>query len=174
MAIGLGSNMGDATSTVLKTAELLSGLLDGMRLSPLYLTEPIGGPPQRDYVNAVAIGVTRLSPGDLLKELHELERRAGRRRGTTLKERNSPRPLDLDILLFGDRTLDDGTVTIPHPRLASRRFALAPLADLVPEFVVPGAGETVRQLLLAAPPQRVQRLPAGLALPTVFPAGTDD
>lgn len=136
--------------------------MEGLALSPLYRTEPVGGPRQPDFLNAVAAGRTRLSPLDLLALLLRLEARAGRDpRG----ERNAPRPLDLDLLLYGDLQLRLPGLVLPHPRLARRRFVLAPLADLLPDRVVPGTGRTVASLLAAAPPARVARLAAGPALP---------
>jgi 2-amino-4-hydroxy-6-hydroxymethyldihydropteridine diphosphokinase len=128
----------------------------GLVLSPLYRTEPVGGPPQPDFLNAVAAGVTRLAPLDLLGLLRDLERAAGR---VFSAERNGPRPLDLDLLLYGDLEIDLPGLVVPHPRLAERRFVLAPLADLRPGLVVPGTGLSVRSLLAAAPPARIERLP---------------
>jgi 7,8-dihydro-6-hydroxymethylpterin-pyrophosphokinase len=95
----------------------------------------------------------------LLGLLRRLEAEAGRKPG----ERNGPRPLDLDLLLYSDLTLDLPELVLPHPRLLQRRFVLAPLADLRPDLVVPGTGRTVASLLAAAPEARVERLPAAFA-----------
>jgi len=127
----------------------------GLVLSPLYFTEPVGGPPQPDFLNAVAAGVTRLAPLALLGFLRDLERSAGRVRTA---ERDGPRPLDLDLLLYGDLEIDLPGLVVPHPRLRERRFVLAPLADLRPALVVPGTGLSVERLLALAPPARVERL----------------
>lgn len=126
-------------------------------LSPLYRTEPVGGPEQPDYLNAVATGRTSLAPLELLALLVRLQVEAGR---DPLGERNGPRTLDLDLLLYGDEIIELPELVVPHPRLAARRFVLAPLADLVPDLVVPGTGRTVGDLLAAAPPARVERLPS--------------
>ncbi len=126
-------------------------------MSPLYRTAPVGGPPQPDYLNAVAVGRTSLAPLALLGVLHRIEWEAGRRRSSL---RDGPRPLDLDLLLYGDLVLDLPGLVVPHPRIATRRFVLAPLADLRPDLVVPGTGRTVSALLAAAPPERVERLPS--------------
>lgn len=115
----------------------------------------MGGPPQPSFLNAVATGRTHLAPLDLLRLLQSLEAEAGRLPGG---EANGPRPLDLDLLLYGDRRLDLPGLVVPHPRLTERRFVLTPLADLVPELVVPGTGRTVASLLAAAPFARVERL----------------
>ncbi len=127
----------------------------GLVLSPLYRTEPVGGPPQPDFLNAVAVGVTRLAPLDLLALLRGLERAAGRE---SSRERNGPRPLDLDLLVYGDLEIDLPGLVVPHPRLRERRFVLAPLADLRPSLVVPGTGLSVERLLALAPPARIERL----------------
>lgn len=116
----------------------------------------MGGPAQPDYLNAVAVGRTRLSPRDLMALLRRLEAEAGR---DPRRERNAPRPLDLDLLLYGDSVIDLPGLVVPHPRLAERRFVLAPLADLLPERVIPGTGRTVTSLLRDAPDARVERLP---------------
>lgn len=117
----------------------------------------MGGPAQPDYLNAVATGRTGLAPLELLALLGRLQAQAGR---DPLGERNGPRTLDLDLLLYGDRVIELPGLVVPHPRLAARRFVLAPLADLVPDLVVPGTGCTVADLLVAAPPSRVERLPS--------------
>ena len=123
-------------------------------LSPIYLTAPVDGPPQDDYLNAVATGWTSLTPLALLALLKQLEAEAGR---NPAGERNGPRPLDLDILLYGELRIDRPELIVPHPRLTERRFVLAPLADLLPARVVPGTGKTVARLLAEAPPARVER-----------------
>jgi 2-amino-4-hydroxy-6-hydroxymethyldihydropteridine diphosphokinase len=102
----------------------------------------------------VATGRTRLAPLDLFRLLKRLEAEAGR---LPSAETNGPRPLDLDLLLYGDRRIDLPQLVVPHPRLAGRRFVLAPLADLLPDLVVPGLDRTVASLLAAAPPARVER-----------------
>ncbi len=134
----------------------MSSFSSGLRLSPLYRTAPSGGPPQPDYLNAAAVAVTRLSAAELLGRLLEIEREAGRNR---TDGRNSPRVLDLDLLLFGSQTISLPGLSVPHPRMAARRFVLAPLADLAPRRVVPGTGKTVGRLLREAPPARIE--PAG-------------
>ena len=114
----------------------------------------MGGPPQPDFLNAVATGRTLLAPLELLRLLKHLEAKAGR---LAVGEANGPRTLDLDLLLYGDHRIDLPELVVPHPRLAERRFVLAPLADLVPDLVVPGTTRTVLSLLAAAPPARVER-----------------
>ncbi|MHB8800238.1 MAG: 2-amino-4-hydroxy-6-hydroxymethyldihydropteridine diphosphokinase [Thermoanaerobaculia bacterium] len=153
--MGLGGNVGDPGIAFETALGALASRVDGLVRSPLYRTAPVGGPPQPDYLNAVAVGRTSLAPLELLAVLQRLEAEAGRRR-TPLRE--GPRPLDLDLLLYGELVLDLPGLVLPHPRMASRRFVLAPLADLRPDLVVPGTGRTVSALLALAPPARVERL----------------
>jgi 2-amino-4-hydroxy-6-hydroxymethyldihydropteridine diphosphokinase len=156
--IGLGGNVGSPERAFSIALAGLAPHLEGLSLSPLYLTAALGGPPQPDFLNAVASGRTLLAPLDLLRLLKGLEAEAGRLpRG----EANGPRPLDLDLLLFGDRRIELPELVVPHPRLTERRFVLAPLADLLPDLVVPGTGRTVASLLAAAPPARVERWGSG-------------
>ena len=154
VAIGLGANVGDARAALLGAVARLGRVITGMRVSPLYRTAPVGGPRQPDYLNAVAMGRTTLAPLELLAFLKRLERDAGRGSARRL---NAPRPLDLDLLLYGRERIASRRLTVPHPRLHERRFVLVPLADLVPGRVVPGLGRRVRSLLAEAPPARVTR-----------------
>ena len=114
-----------------------------MRVGPLYRSSPQGGAGGRDYLNTAVVGGCRLRPDDLLAELKRVELRMGRRRGP----RNAPRALDLDLLLYGDAQIDRPELTLPHPRLESRAFALAPLVALAPDWPVPPTGATVATLL---------------------------
>jgi 2-amino-4-hydroxy-6-hydroxymethyldihydropteridine diphosphokinase len=146
VAVGLGANLGNAARAVREAARSLATILTEPRFSRLYRTTPVGGLPQRHFVNAVCTGRTRLSPRELLARLKTLEKAAGRRPGP----RNGPRTLDLDLLLYGDLRLDSPSLTVPHPRMTSRLFVLVPLAEVAPRRVVPGAGKTVARLLREA------------------------
>ncbi|MHB1487820.1 MAG: 2-amino-4-hydroxy-6-hydroxymethyldihydropteridine diphosphokinase [Acidimicrobiales bacterium] len=130
--LGLGSNMGDRWGHLRAAAESLG---DVVAMSPVYETDPVGGPPgQGPYLNMVIELETRLSPRQLLGICHRLEAAAGRVRG----ERWGPRPLDVDILLVGDLTVDEADLVVPHPLMWNRRFVVEPLADLAPDMVPPG------------------------------------
>jgi 2-amino-4-hydroxy-6-hydroxymethyldihydropteridine diphosphokinase len=142
--VGLGSNLGDrAASLSAALAELAP-----LRVSRIVETEPWGRAGQPRFLNAVAELSTDLDPEELLGRLLDLERRAGRVRGP---ERWGPRTLDLDLLLYGDRVVQSESLSVPHPRLAERRFVLESLAELCPRRAVPGLGRTVRELLEACP-----------------------
>ena len=122
--LGLGSNLGDRRAT-LRTA--IAALPDVMAVSPVYETEPVGGPAgQSPYLNLVVQLETDLTPRELLDLAHRLEEAAGRVR----TEPNGPRTLDVDVLLVGDLTVQEPDLVVPHPRMWQRRFVLAPLTDL--------------------------------------------
>ena len=122
--LGLGSNLGDRRAH-LRAA--VAALPDVVAVSPVYETDPVGGPPgQGPYLNLVVALETDRSPRQLLDLAHSLEDAAGRVR----KERHWPRTLDVDVLLVGDLCVDEPDLVVPHPRMWQRRFVLAPMADL--------------------------------------------
>jgi 2-amino-4-hydroxy-6-hydroxymethyldihydropteridine diphosphokinase len=137
--VGLGSNLDHPIDHVRGAlAEL--GYLAGTRVvarSRLYRSPPAGPPDQPDYVNAVAGLLTQLAPAELLAALQAVERAHGRTRSG---ERWGPRTLDLDLLLHGDRVLNDAGLELPHPRMHERAFVLVPLAEIAPAARVPGHG----------------------------------
>lgn len=127
--LGLGSNVGDRWKLL---REAVASLPDVVAVSPVYETDPVGGPSgQGPYLNCVVELSTTLPPRQLLGICHRLETAADRVR----HERWGPRTLDIDILLVEGTTLDDPDLQIPHPRLRERRFVLEPLRDLAPELV---------------------------------------
>ena len=129
--LGLGSNLGDRRASL---GGAIAALPDVVAVSPVYETEPVGGPPdQSPYLNLVVTLETELSHRELLELAHRLEEAAGRVRA----ERNGPRPLDVDVLLVGDLCVHDPDLVVPHPRMWQRRFVLAPLADLAEGDVRP-------------------------------------
>lgn len=140
--VGLGSNLGDSARTLLAAFEAI-GRLRGTRLvraSRLYRTPAWGVTEQPDFLNAVAMLETVLEPAALLAALLEVERRAGRARSEDGSDRWGPRTLDLDLLLYGDREVDETGLRVPHPHLHERAFALVPLLEIAPDTVIPGDG----------------------------------
>ena len=130
--LGMGSNLGD--SRVLLQAAVHALGDEVVAVSPLYETEPVGGPPgQQRYLNIVVEMNTTQTPRELLDRCRALEASAGRTRG----ERWGPRTLDVDILLVDDLEVAEPDLVVPHPRMRERRFVMAPLADLAPEVVAP-------------------------------------
>jgi 2-amino-4-hydroxy-6-hydroxymethyldihydropteridine diphosphokinase len=138
--VGLGANLGDREATIGRAAQLLGVT----RLSTIRETEPWGNPDQPPFLNAVAELETELAPRALLHRLLEIERELGRTRSSA---RWGPRAIDLDLLLYGDQTIDEPDLTVPHPYLHERLFVLEPLAELAPDADVPGRGRV--RLLLA-------------------------
>jgi len=137
--LGIGSNLGDRLSHLQSAVDGLAaapGVLV-VQVSRVFETEPVGGPPQDDYLNAVVAIDTDLGARDLLRLAQSLEDAADRVR----EERWGPRTLDVDILLVGDEQIDDPDLVVPHPRMGHRAFVLGPLGDLEPGLVVaPAAG----------------------------------
>ncbi|MBI3180569.1 MAG: 2-amino-4-hydroxy-6-hydroxymethyldihydropteridine diphosphokinase [Myxococcales bacterium] len=141
--IGLGSNLGDREK-LLQEAVLALCRIDAVAVvgrSSLYESAPLG-PPQPRYLNAVVSIECALEPERLLTILKEIERDLGRTEG----DRWGPRPIDLDILLWGERVVADAKLQIPHLDLHNRRFALEPLCELDPSAVHPLLGATMREL----------------------------
>ena len=141
VVIGLGGNVGGEPAVVERFARARAAIaeLGAVGSARLYRSAPIG-PDQPWFLNtAVRVAVADAQPGELIATLLEIERLLGRRRET--EARWGPRPIDLDVLVWGARIIRAPQLEVPHPRLAERRFALLPLIDLVGEdFVVPGAG----------------------------------
>jgi len=136
--VGIGSNLGDREGYLRRALELLAAE-DGVEVtavSTLRETEPVGPVSQGPFLNGAVRIETELAPRQLLERLLAIEERIGRVR----VERFGPRTIDLDLLVYGDEVIDEPGLTVPHPRLRERRFALEPLADLAPGLVVPGAG----------------------------------
>lgn len=147
--VALGSNLADPRAQVERAIAALRDHpeLDVLAVSPLYGSAPVG-PSQPDFVNAALSLETALSPLELLDLLQAQETEQHR---TRTGERWGPRSLDLDLLLFGDQLIDSDRLTVPHPRLMEREFALRPLCDVCPDCIVPGYGVTVSQQLATFP-----------------------
>jgi 2-amino-4-hydroxy-6-hydroxymethyldihydropteridine diphosphokinase len=146
--IGLGSNLGDREATLRHAVELLDAEdgIDVVAVSTLRDTEPVGFADQPRFLNGAAAVETELEPRELLERLLAVERALGRER---TGPRFGPRTVDLDLLVYGDLVVDEPGLTVPHPRLAERRFALEPLAELDPELVLPD-GRRVGELLVGS------------------------
>jgi 2-amino-4-hydroxy-6-hydroxymethyldihydropteridine diphosphokinase len=146
--VGLGANLGEREATMRRALELLDAgpSVAVVAVSAFRETTPVGPREQPRFLNGAAALETTLGPGELLERLLAVERALGRTRG----ERWGPRTIDLDLLLHGDSVVDEPGLTVPHPRLRERRFALEPLAELAPDLVVPGQGR-VAELLARLP-----------------------
>tara|TARA_B100000315_G_C14588233_1_gene594299 strand:- start:192 stop:623 length:432 start_codon:yes stop_codon:yes gene_type:complete len=130
--IGIGSNLGAREDNIKKAVDKLKAIasiaIEG--ISSIIETEPQGGPQQGKYLNAVLQLSTALKPKDLLKVLLKIEKDLGRIRG----EKNAPRTMDLDILLYEDKIINTQSLTIPHPRMFNREFVMKPLLEIYPDF----------------------------------------
>jgi 2-amino-4-hydroxy-6-hydroxymethyldihydropteridine diphosphokinase len=148
--IGLGSNQGERLSLLQRSLELLSRAqnITVSAVSPLYETEPVGGPRQGLYLNACAALDTALTPVTLLKLMLEVENTLGRVR----KRRWSPRTLDLDLLIYNALLMKTPTLTLPHPRMTERLFVLAPLSHIAPDLIIPGTGRSVSEFKASLDP----------------------
>jgi 2-amino-4-hydroxy-6-hydroxymethyldihydropteridine diphosphokinase len=137
--VGVGANLGDREQTIARALELLSARngVEVVAVSTLRETEPVGFIDQPRFLNGAVAVETELRPRELLDALLGVERDLGRTRDGP---RFGPRRIDLDLLVFGDREVAEPGLTVPHPRLAERVFALEPLADLDPDLEIPGRG----------------------------------
>jgi 2-amino-4-hydroxy-6-hydroxymethyldihydropteridine diphosphokinase len=152
-AVALGSNVGDRPAELAAAVEFLRSLADGAAIeaSPWIESDPVDCPPgSPGFLNGVVILRFTGTPQELLAACRAFERRRGRDHALA---RNSPRPIDLDLLFHGMREIATGELTLPHPRMAQRRFVLEPLAALRPDLRLPGHASTIRELL--------DHLPAG-------------
>lgn len=136
--IGLGSNMDGPEEQLRRAFREIAAMPETVlkRVSSLYRTAPVGITDQAPFVNAVAEVATSLAPHELLRQLAAIEQRHGRVR----REKNGPRTLDLDILLFDGRVIDDARLITPHPRMHERAFVLVPLVEIAPDVQIPGMG----------------------------------
>ncbi len=155
--VALGANLADPAVQVRAALEALTQLPESrlLRASSLYRTAPVGIHGQPDFINAVAALETSLAPQALLAALFVIEERFGRRRDY----RHAPRTLDLDLLLYGEETLDTPELQLPHPRMHLRAFVLAPLLEIAPDCPIPGRG-TAAAWLPAVRMQPIEKLRA--------------
>jgi 2-amino-4-hydroxy-6-hydroxymethyldihydropteridine diphosphokinase len=156
--VALGSNLGDSRKIIHDAmARLQSFFEEPILKSSLWQTLPVDCPPDSPtFVNAVAGLVLREgeTPESLLQKLRALENEFGRQ---PKKVFNEPRPLDLDLIAFGEETRNSPELILPHPRGHLRRFVLQPLSEIAPELVLPGQGKTVAELLAELPPDETVR-----------------
>lgn len=140
--LGLGANLGNRCQNIIKALRLLSAEVPVEQVSSFYETEPRDYLDQPRFLNAVCRGTTLLSPEKLLALAKEIEVALGRVPSFS----NAPRPIDIDILFYGNQIISSPQLTVPHPRLAERDFVLVPLAEIAPELVHPISGKTIKEL----------------------------
>jgi 2-amino-4-hydroxy-6-hydroxymethyldihydropteridine diphosphokinase len=161
VVIGFGSNLGDRRGHLEAAADRVAEIGRILRASPVYETRPVGGPPQGDYLNLALRVETELAPRALLDALLAIEHALGRRR----LERWHPRSIDLDVLWIRDRVVDEPGLSVPHPRLVERAFALVPLLDVAPDARDPRTGARYATLAECVDREGIRLLNESLRLP---------
>ena len=135
--IALGSNLGNRELNIDSAIAELVKIVEITHLSTNHETDPVGGPEQPKYLNAIAIAETELEPEELLIAMLEIENKLGRKREIHW----GPRTLDLDLIVFGDEVIDSEILVLPHPRAHERRFVLEPWIEIEPDAYIPGIGK---------------------------------
>ncbi|HUD10633.1 MAG TPA: 2-amino-4-hydroxy-6-hydroxymethyldihydropteridine diphosphokinase [Candidatus Saccharimonadales bacterium] len=149
--LALGSNVGDSAQYIAKSLDLLESTLNDIQHAPLYTSKAVGYTNQADFFNTAISGQTELSPQALLHVINEVEQQVGR----VKRFRWGPREIDIDIIFYGNRTLQSENLTIPHPSFRERDFVLQPLVDLNSKMVDPVSHKTVKQLLSELAPSQL-------------------
>jgi 2-amino-4-hydroxy-6-hydroxymethyldihydropteridine diphosphokinase len=135
--IALGSNLGNRELNIDSAIAELAKIIEITHLSTNHETDPVGGPEQPKYLNAIAIAETELEPEELLTAMLDIENKLGRKREVHW----GPRTLDLDLITFGDEVIDSEFLVLPHPRAHERRFVLEPWLEIEPDAYIPGIGK---------------------------------
>ncbi|MDP3449128.1 MAG: 2-amino-4-hydroxy-6-hydroxymethyldihydropteridine diphosphokinase [Anaerolineaceae bacterium] len=143
VTLALGSNLGDRVENLQQALKDISLRVSIIKISSVYETPPWGYSDQPVFFNQVLSGNTSLNPVELLTFVKNIENSMGRVKNF----QNGPRLIDIDILLFGEKIIDSEKLVIPHPRMLERSFVLLPLAEIVPELIIPGTNKKVLELL---------------------------
>ena len=153
VALSIGANLGDRLAALQYAVDTLSEVGTLAAVSDVYETDPVGGPEQPDYFNAVVVLDTEAAPRDVLATAHRAEQGKGR----TREVRWGARTLDVDVLAHGSTVSDDPVLTLPHPRALERAFVLVPWAQIDPDFRLPD-GRTVAEVAASVPADGIRRV----------------
>ena len=153
VALSIGANLGDRLAALQYAVDTLSEVGTLAAVSDVYETDPVGGPEQPDYFNAVVVLDTGAAPRDVLAAAHRAEQGKGR----TREVRWGARTLDVDVLAHGSTVSDDPVLTLPHPRALERAFVLVPWAQIDPDFRLPD-GRTVAEVAASVPADGIRRV----------------
>ncbi len=145
--LALGSNVGDSRHFINQSIELMGESLSQIKCAPIYRSKAVGYTDQPDFLNTVVCGQTKLSPQELLRFIKDVEQRVGR----VARFRWGPREIDIDIIFYGDKIIEEKDLIIPHPRFAERDFVLRPLGDLAPKKIDPVTKKPANMLLAQLP-----------------------
>jgi 2-amino-4-hydroxy-6-hydroxymethyldihydropteridine diphosphokinase len=151
--LSLGSNLGDRAANLKRAVASLGDLLEGLATSSIYETLPMYLPDQPRFLNMVVSGRCSLAPKELLDRVRDLEGRLGRERSKGIPK--GPRVIDIDILLYGERIIENEELVVPHPRMKERQFVLIPLLELNPHLRDPATGRPLAEALAALQDQGV-------------------
>lgn len=148
--LGIGSNLFDRERNIFAAIDLIkkSGTFTFSRMASIYESPPLYNTNQPDFLNTVIKGTYSKEPQHLLDEIQSVELQLGR---PARREKNAPRIIDIDIILFGDRDFEQETLVIPHPKLAERKFVLEPLSEIAPDFLIPKFDKTPVELAAVCP-----------------------
>jgi 2-amino-4-hydroxy-6-hydroxymethyldihydropteridine diphosphokinase len=145
--LALGSNVGDSESYIKQAVEMLGSKISHIKIAPIYRSKAVGYTDQADFFNTVIVGQTELDPRQLLKFVKKIEPKVGR----IARFRWGPREIDIDIIFYDNKVLDESNLIIPHPRFSQRDFVLKPICDLDPKQIDPRSGLSVSELYAKLP-----------------------
>lgn len=151
--LSFGSNVGNRLKHLTTARDMLGAIptLEVIDSAPVYETDPVDVKPEHEdklYLNTIVLILSQLPPAEIGEIIHRIESDEGRLRSD---DRNAPRPIDIDVIYAGNMTIDGDPMTVPHPRWASRRFVVQPLADVRPGLLLPGENRTVQEILERLP-----------------------
>lgn len=158
VALSLGANLDDRLAALQSAVDVCAEHTRVVAVSGVYATDPVGGPEQPEFLNAVLLLQTDAPPEQVLALAQRAEQAQGRTRGV----RWGPRTLDVDVLTYGDLVSVDPELTLPHPRAVQRAFVMVPWAEVDPGFEVPGSGATVAEIAATLDARRIRRTDLGL------------